>query len=418
MRCFTACFRTNSNYKKITIKPCSSSRSISPKALQSLVETHENGEASLSIINAIKEEARHKIASPINLFEESKDTEEEELNKNSRKNLLEIQENGEASINATKEEPENEEPKNNEEEELNKSSIKKVTFDLNVSIYNEELLANQESANCLEEEEEVNELSNSSVSSYISYDPPNHRYHCCRKSDEGFENIDLQDDANNNNNGNEMIQEESSYESLFSLSIDSTRRRNNNPTPEMDENKEVNSPFKQSIKFSAKHQISQLSGLNPIQCKAGPITTPASPLKKKNHEKENIDMNLLDFSITYNKRVQKEPSLKCEENEIAVDTSLSSWLVESSQDDNNNIPSVVPQVGSGESSQDDTSNSKTGDGSVGNSPSGRIMKFDDRSILGELKDEKKPIIIGTVGSYLRRTGQTTTVYSNYGISSC
>ncbi|XP_059290084.1 uncharacterized protein LOC132043625 [Lycium ferocissimum] len=237
-----------------------------------------------------------------------------------------------------------------------------------------ELLANQESANCLEEEEEeVNELSNSSVSSDISYDPPNHRYHRCRKSDDGFEDIDLRDDANNNNNnGNEMIQEESSYESLFSLSIDSTRRRNNNPTPEMDENKEVNSPFKQSIKFSAKHQVSQLSGLNPIQCKAGPITTPASPLKKKNHEKENIDMNLLDFSITYNKRVQKEPSLKLEENEIAVDTSLSSWT----------------------------------------------MKFDDRSILGELKDEKKPIIIGTVGSYLRRTGQTTTVYSNYGISSC
>ncbi|XP_059290089.1 uncharacterized protein LOC132043628 [Lycium ferocissimum] len=107
MRCFTACFRTNSNYKKITIKPCSNSRSISPKALQSLLETHENGEVSLSIINAIKEEARHKIANPINLFEESKDTEEEELNKNSRKNLLEIQENGEASvtINATKEEP-------------------------------------------------------------------------------------------------------------------------------------------------------------------------------------------------------------------------------------------------------------------------------------------------------------------------
>ncbi|KAK4368318.1 hypothetical protein RND71_012110 [Anisodus tanguticus] len=97
-------------------------------------------------------------------------------------------------------------------------------------------------------------------------------------------------------------------------------------------------------------------------------------------EKENIDLNLLDFTVMYNNHVKKEPSLKPQENEIVVDsTSLSSWLVESSQDDDNNnndMPSSILQVGSGESSQDDTPNSKNSVGSVGNSPSGRTIKFD------------------------------------------
>lgn len=371
-------------------------------------EIDENGEASVAAINTKKEEARHKIVNPINLFEESKDEEEEEeLNNTSRKNLLEIRKNGEAfvSINATEEES-----KKKEEDELNRSGRKKVTFDPNVSIYDDGLLANHVCANCSEinpstlqkqngaaaaAEEEVNEHSNSSVSSYISY-PPNHRYYCCRNSYDEFEDIDLEDDANNNDNNNEndddvecsgnglMIQEESSSnESLFSLSLDSTRR-GNYPMPEMSDKEEVNSPLKQSVRLSV--------------LKDPGITTPPSLLKKaKQQEKENIDMNLLDFCITYNQRVQEEPSLKRQEKEVAVDTSLSSWLVASSQDD--------------------TPNSKNTAGSVGNSPPERRVRLVDGPILGaltveELKDEKKHTVIGTVGSYLRHTGQAT------GISSC
>ncbi|KAJ8531597.1 hypothetical protein K7X08_027031 [Anisodus acutangulus] len=404
MRCFTACFRTNCNHKRIIIKkPCTTNKinSISPKALQDLLETHENGESFVAIDDT-KEESQHEVAIPINLIEESKDKEEEELNSSSKKKV--------------------------------------VTFDLNVSMYDEILLANQVSANYSEinsqkengkeeanmlsdlssnlqkqnrKEEEANELSNSSVSSYISY-PPSYRYHCCINSVDEFEDIDLEDDANNNNNENDdveiaaenglMIQEESSYESLFSLSIDS---RKANPTQEMCDKEEVNSPFKQSIKFSAKDPVSKLSVLNPIQWKGDDITMVASQLKKKHQEeKENVDMNLLDFSISYN-RVEKEPKLKSQESEIAVDTSLSSWLVKSSQDDNNNITNVVPQVGSVESSQDDTSNSKSSPASVGNSPLERTIRFDDR-----------PILIGTVGSYLRHTGQATAVFpKSAGISS-
>ncbi|KAK4340542.1 hypothetical protein RND71_039043 [Anisodus tanguticus] len=389
MRCFTACFRTNCNHKKIIIKkPCTTNKinSISPKALQDLLETHENGESFVAIDDT-KEEAQHEVAIPINLIEESKDI-------SSRKNLLETPENGEAQHEEVAN-PINliEKSKDKEEEELNSSSKKKVvTFDLNVSMYDEILLANQVSANYSEinsqkengkeeanmlsdlssnlqeqnrkeeeeeEEEEANELSNSSVSSYISY-PPSYRYHCCINSVDEFEDIDLEDDANNNNNENDdveiaaenglMIQEESSYESLFSLSIDS---RKANPTQEMCDKEEVNSPFKQSIKFSAKDPVSKLSVLNPIQWKGDDITMVASQLKKKHQEeKENVDMNLLDFSISYN-RVEKEPKLKSQENEIAVDTSLSSWLVKSSQDD--------------------TSNSKSSPASVGNSPLERTI---------------------------------------------
>ncbi|XP_055827136.1 uncharacterized protein LOC129895442 [Solanum dulcamara] len=414
MKCFTACFRTNSNHNKIiTKKPCSNNKinSISPQVLQDLLETRENGEAFEEAINDKNEEARHKIVNPINLFEESKDKEEEEeekLNQSNRKNLLETSENDEG------------------------------------------LLANQVSANCSdqsypsnlqkqngEEEEEVNEVSNSSVSSYISY-RKNHRYHCCFNSNDRFDDIDLEDEANNNDDGNEMIHEESSYESLFSLSIDNSTRKGNNPIPEiMCDKEEVNSPLKPmllgrfknadrlvldpseivhfsrvcnnnfeeseqhrmklSIKFSANDPISQLSVLNPIRSprllKDIGFTTPSSILKQQ-EEKENVDTNLVDFCIT-NNRAKKEPSLKSQENEIAVDASLSSWLVERSQDD--------------------TPNSKNNAGSVGNSPSEGRVRLVDRPILGaltieEIKDEKL-IVIGTIGSYLRHTGQATGISS-------
>ncbi|XP_049365458.1 uncharacterized protein LOC125830285 [Solanum verrucosum] len=441
MKCFTCCFRTNSNHKKIiTKKPSSNSsnkiNSISPQALQDLLETREKGEDFVAI-NGIAEEVDHhdEIVKSINLIEESKGI-------ISRENLLEFEENGEAyvdAINAKKEEARHkivnsinlfEESKDEEEEEeLNKSNIKNL---LERRENDEGLLSNQVSANCSEylsnlqkhngeEEEEVDEVSNSSVSSYISY-PQNHRYHCCRNSNDEFEDIDLEDEANSND-GNEMILEESSYESLFSLSIDDSTRNGNNPIPEiMCDKEEVNSPLKpmllrrfknadrlvtdpqevvhfqngcdNSFEESEQHRLSVLNPIrNPCLLKDTGITTPPSLLNQQ-EEKENIDTNLLDCSTTYN-RAKDEPSLKCQENVIAVDASLSSWLVECSQDD--------------------TPNSKNSVGSVGNSPSEKRVGLIDRPILGaltveELKDEK-PIVIGTIGSYLRHTGQASSISS-------
>lgn len=278
----------------------------------------------------------------------------------------------------------------------------------------DDLLSNQVSANCSdkiypsnlqkqnreeeEEEEETNEVSNSSVSSYISY-PQNHRYY-------GFQDIDLEDEANNNGDGNEMTREESSYESLFSLSIDNSTRRGNNPLPEiMCDKEEVNSPLKPTLlgrfqnanglvldRLEVFHLSSSFEESSLL--KDTGIATPTSLLKQQ-EEKENVDTNLLDFTTTYN-RAKKEPSLKREENEIGVDTSLSSWLVDFSPDD--------------------TLNSENSVGSVGNSPSERRVGLVDRPILGsliveEIKDEKAIVVIGTVGSYLRHTGQPTGISS-------
>ncbi|XP_009799166.1 uncharacterized protein [Nicotiana sylvestris] len=412
MRCFRSCFG-NCKHKKI-IKPCIRSNkinSISPKTLQNLLKTHENGEAYVAIINATKNAAQlEDVTNPITLIQESKNKEEEE-------------------------------------EELNRSSRKKVTFDdVNISsIVNERGLANEESANCLAKicnnekekekanikEEEGNTFSDSSESSYISY-PPSHRYHCCRNSDDEFEAIDLNDssdveddDANNNNEINDdevefsenaaMIQQEQSSESsLFSLSIDSRKR---NPTPEIGE-KEVNSPLKlsaQSTNFSATNR-SQLSVLNPIQ------------------ENENINiLNLPNFRTSTTYCLQQEPSLKQStkqtkhqlENQITVDTSLSSWLIESQDDDTPNSKNNVGDLVGNYSSSERTKS---------------LIRVEDRPILGELtvaelkhiansysprgtqshSPDENSIIIGTVGSYLRHTGQATdpdSASSRKGISS-
>lgn len=385
-----------------------------------MLETREKGE-DIVAINGTKEEVNHhdKIVKSINLIEESKDI-------ISRENLLEFDENGEAYVDAIDAKKEARHKIVNSINLFEESKVEEEEEESNKNSKNDEgLLSNQVSANCSqylsnlqkhngEEEEEVEEVSNSSVSSYISY-PQNHRYHCCRNSNDEFEDIDLEDEANNNGDGNESNREESSYESLFSLSIDNSTRNGNNPIPEiMCDKEEVNSPLKpmllrrfkkvsepqevvhfrhecdNSFEESEQHRSPVLNPIrNPCLLKDTSITTPPSLLNQQ-EEKENIDMNLLDFSTTRN-RAKEEPNLKRGEN----DASLSSWLVECSQDD--------------------TPNSKNSVGSVGNSPSERCVGLIDRPILGaliveELKDEK-PIVIGTIGSYLRHTGQATGVSS-------
>ncbi|KAF3613075.1 putative dolichyl-diphosphooligosaccharide--protein glycosyltransferase subunit 3B-like [Capsicum annuum] len=448
MKCFSTCFRTNSNHKKISIKSCSTTtkiNSISPQALQDLLETCENGN---------KDEAQdEEIVKSITLIEKSKDI-------SSRENFLEFEENGEVFVEAIdikKDEARYkivnsinlfEESKKNEEDELHTSFRKKVTFDLNISInqvcanYSEISPSNLQKQNG-EEKEEANELSNSSVSSYISY-PPNHRYHCCRNSTaDEFDDIDLDDneDVECPRNGLMFQEESSSNESLFSLSIDSTRRGNNH-TIEIDENMEVNSPLNPTRNLSLLKDTG--------------VTTTTSPslLKTMNQQEKNVDVNILDYCITYDQRVQKESNLKCQENEVvAVDTSLSSQLKDtgitttspslfktmnqqekenidvnildycitydqcvqkesSLKRQENEVVAVDTSLSSWlvQSSQDDTPNSKNSGGSVGNLPV-------DRPILGalrleELKDEKNSAI-GTIGSYLRHTGQQATGISSY-----
>nr|GMC63679.1 Ankyrin repeat and protein kinase domain-containing protein 1 [Ipomoea batatas] len=329
MGCFTACFRRHSKHKRI-INSHNNNNNDAPSrnlCLQSLLHSHDDDDVSEAII---KEAQTLDSIKPIAI---SKDEEEEELNRSSRK---------------------------------------KVTFDLSVKTYEE----------CSNQEEQKKGGENEAEKSLASY-PLNHRYQNCSTNGEDEEDLGLEDEG--------WVQEESS-ESLFSLSIES---RKSVSQPEMPDKEEVSSsplnPFQKDPKtISGLNQFAQ-SVLNPIEnmshWKTAKAKTPLQQQQQEGEEKENQN---LDW--------------KSKGREIiAVDTSLSSWLVGSEKKK--------------------TPNSKNSPESVGNSPSDqRRNSAEDKPVLGdwshqELKAVSKSSsprcssdempILGTVGSYWKHTGQAT-----------
>ncbi|CAK9174350.1 unnamed protein product [Ilex paraguariensis] len=325
------------------------------------------------------------------------------------------------------------------QDQLNSNSRTKVTFNLNVKAY--EGLATQEVASCLLEIEEEKErekkeenqseshtLSDSSLSSLFSY-PPNPRYHNCTSSDE--ESIDMEtkendsdekDDDCDDGTDHTFIKEESS-ESLFSLSIESRKQIDTAET----EDKEVNSAV--TINVSPGNEMKTFwpnrdardrghyvhSVLNPVEnlsqwkaVKARTILTLNDDEKENFNLEKELNIPLSEepnFKQSSHRSKQKTDHLKPQGHEIAIDTSLSSWLVESEK-----MPT-----------------SKNSPRSIGNSSSERgnsSKRFEDRPILGlltveELKKfsasssprqspsctaDEKPIV-GTVGSFWSLTGQ-------------
>ncbi|CAL5404059.1 unnamed protein product [Camellia sinensis] len=326
----------------------------------------------------------------------------------------------------------------------------------------------KERENKEETQNERQSLSDSSMSSVFSY-PPSHRYHNFTTiDDDQSEDMELVEttDSDDINDHDALAQEQDSSESLFSLSIGSRKQVSaseidekevNSPitipvttgsnqisresalnpignltrwkadkakravTPLKDREKEnINLEQEISIPFSEEPSLkssdSRESVLNPIenlsQWKAAKAKRAFTPLKGQ--EKENIDSEQ-ELSIP----LSEEPSFKSskhgsqrrsnrakqEFNEIAVDTSLSSWLVESE---------TTPMTKSSPFN------------SVGNSPdrANSSRCNEDRPILGALtvEDLKKLSasssprrspsrspdeipIIGTVGSYWKHTGQ-------------
>nr|GLL20798.1 uncharacterized protein LOC109186605 isoform X3 [Ipomoea trifida] len=324
MGCFTACFRRHSKHKRIINSHNNNNNNNNApsrnQCLQSLLHSHDDDDI-------IKEAQTVDSIKPIAI---SKDEEEEELNRSSRK---------------------------------------KVTFDLSVKAYEE--CSNQE---------EQKKGENEAEKSLTSY-PLNHRYQNCSTNGEEEEDLGLEDDG--------WVQEESS-ESLFSLSIES---RKSVSQPEMPDKEEVSSsplnPFQKDPKtISGLNQNGRESVLNPIENMSHWKTAKAkTPLQQQGEEKENQN---LDW--------------KSKEREIiAVDTSLSSWLVGSEKKK--------------------TPNSKNSPESVGNSPSDqRRNSAEEKPVLGawsheELKAVSKSSsprcssdeipILGTVGSYWKHTGQAT-----------
>ncbi|KAI3748453.1 hypothetical protein L6452_11525 [Arctium lappa] len=255
--------------------------------------------------------------------------------------------------------------------------------------------------------EENRALSDSSVSSYISY-PPMHRYHNCVI----------------NEDEDHVIVEEDSSESLFSLSIDPRRQSKSSPV-EVDD-KEVNSPLKTTCspelnaksigscpnKINLNQNIDSL--LNPIENLSQWKTLKAgtTPTLDHDQEKENVYSEQEEPNIP----LTKEPSFKVSgqkgkvkgENS-AVNTSLSSWLIG---------PDKTPTVGKGDSQF------STGNSFSYSDEATSWKSFEDRPILGAWTiDEVRQVsarssprkspcrnpdempIIGTVGSYWSHTGQ-------------
>lgn len=264
------------------------------------------------------------------------------------------------------------------------------------------------------------------IASSIFFFPSNSRDQNCADCDEEYENRDLVagdlEDNDEVGNHHSDVQEESS--SLFSLSIDSRKQLCATETGE----KEVNSPmpvhtssYEEHVTIGSSPKVRNGSQydhevLNPIEnlprwkaVQAKPVT----PLK--NQAKENINLESpLDTGINPEPSFKqtninckpKSNVLKPQEQQIAADTSLSSWLVES----------------------ESTPNSNKTSSSVGNSPfkkekSGRNP--DDRLILGALtlgvlnqcsmstppgrsrgQSPHDKLITGTVGSYWSLTGQS------------
>ncbi|GLT95085.1 hypothetical protein SLE2022_127900 [Rubroshorea leprosula] len=316
------------------------------------------------------------------------------------------------------------EEKVGERETLNWNSKKKVSFNLNVKTLGElsaggeviDILSKKEGENENKKEETYKEtkcsVSDLTVSSSVSKPQKNNRYQDCAESDGKYEDLVMEEGLDVDNGGSEarsdktFIIEESS-ESLFSLSIESRKQV---VEVELDD-KEVTSPMQMGkspseepkpvvgLNRDAQDRSQYVdSVLNPVenlaQWKAVKVKA-STPLQQEG--KENISEE--EFEIPFRSKAGRNETMLVDKK-IAVDTSLSSWLVGS----------------------ETTPVSNASSNSVGNSQPKKVNG--DRRILGvlaveELKQNSISVspkgskgwspdetpIIGTIGSYWSHTGQ-------------
>ncbi|GMI65164.1 hypothetical protein HRI_000185700 [Hibiscus trionum] len=300
---------------------------------------------------------------------------------------------------------------------LNNNRKHQVAFDLNVES-SDKLLENEGNKGT----EGTVKGSGSSVldssASAVVCKFQNNRYQNSEESgdelkDLGLEIMEVNEDGIGKAENELRLEIEESSDSLFSLSIES---RKCVCEVEPDE-KEVSSPMPIVLNRNAEDKGGECvqSVLNPVENLAqwkGVKAKAGIPLKEE--EKENINVEQgsdIPISPESNLKLGTSSSRLCsdgkklERQEIAVDTSLSSWLV----------------------GPENTPNSKGSTSSVVNSAASRMTNsprsYEDRPILGaltleELKQHSAPTsrkcssrspdetpIIGTVGSYWNHTGQ-------------
>ncbi|KAL6968153.1 hypothetical protein U1Q18_033956 [Sarracenia purpurea var. burkii] len=323
----------------------------------------------------------------------------------------------------------------NLEEPLISSTRKKVTFDTNVKTYapvpvheSTELLP--ERGKDFEKEKEdssgKSSLSHSlpeddSITSGGGSYPPNHRYQNCRDSDDEAEEFEDEDsdldyndlddygDYDEDEEGKRIVEQEMWSDTIPTASMESIMRIS--PAQEV---KSIGSNRNARDRSGYVHSV-----LNPVenitQWKAvklkGTTTPPLKPSQKENlQESPRVSFSC---ETTFKQHpsfgfVSKlDDQFKNQKQEIAVDASLSNWLVTSGT--TNKVSSIGLETISSERSISQGSNS--------------MMSNEDRPILGALTVEElkqfsasssprrspsrspdEMPIIGSVGTYWRHTG--------------
>ncbi|KAJ0080020.1 hypothetical protein Patl1_23149 [Pistacia atlantica] len=310
------------------------------------------------------------------------------------------------------------------EEPNSGSTEREVSFDLNVKT-NEEVNVNDNLVKTSKEKEEGEEVhvfdnlvenkekegsekredptketkldSDSSTPTEIPH-VSNHRYQNCASSEDEIEDLDLEecevDDVNSDGDDKKLFQAESS-ESLFSLSIESRKQFsevesgekevNSSPMPIHCANPELeeiglskNARDRSQFVHSVLSPVENLSQWKVVKARATP---PVSKYQDKenislvqNHDvptspEPNVKLLTHNAKLNFNNKVV--------EQEIAVDTSLSSWLVESETTPMSNTSSV----------------------SVGNSPSQIVnssRSHEDKPVLGALTVEELKQLSGSI----------------------
>ncbi|KAB2621369.1 hypothetical protein D8674_023551 [Pyrus ussuriensis x Pyrus communis] len=235
------------------------------------------------------------------------------------------------------------------EEQSKNGDIKTVTFDLNVEANDEETPTKDELSNVLVEicDEKENEEEtrkgiepNSIVSSVVSPSshPLNRRCEKCENSDDEDDDCANADEFESSK---QIFVEEESSESLFSLSIDS--RRHEVCDDSGTEEKEVNSPMPKQQngrrdygRQSFQAVLTPVENLGQWKEEVKEKSTPAEAPKQQHKEKENINMEVeeeQDLKLPFSPEPALKQSKLCArprtKSSSCIDTSLSSWLVES-----------------------------------------------------------------------------------------
>nr|XP_009388297.1 PREDICTED: uncharacterized protein LOC103975115 [Musa acuminata subsp. malaccensis] len=226
------------------------------------------------------------------------------------------------------------------------STRKKVTFDLNVTTYEEALVDND--PNCSSEVDKETEAIDEGRKANDGQDksspvsgafPLNRRYHNCESSDDDVEHDeeDYWDSDFDEEEDTEVViegNEEESYDSFFSLPIDKEPSQSiqeaNSPNP-----KSASSPDRQPILVAggSTRDRSQFVHpvLNPVENLSQWKVVKARAMPVKNPKKENVvgteqENNVAFISEPVIKAKKSQAPNRSAKQEISMDASLSTWL--------------------------------------------------------------------------------------------